>query len=75
MLTRTLVPVEDIDIAREQEHADTGERILCYDGSGQWNTEKTVRLIVWYDPYDEDQEYPVQRDEWYPRGTLIPLNI
>jgi hypothetical protein len=73
-MIRVLVPVEDIDVSLEQGSTDTWMQIICYDGSGDWNTENTMRLIVWRDAEDDD-EYPRQHGEWYPRGTLIPLDI
>lgn len=69
---RVLIPVEDIDVAREQENYDTWHRIICYDGSGEYNDDRTIRLIVWRADGD-DREYPEQFPEWYPVGTLIPI--
>lgn len=73
-LVRTLVRVEDIDVGREQENPDTWLTIISYDGSGQYSKDGTKRLIVWRDS-DDDDEYPRQHAEWYPLGTLIPLDV
>lgn len=69
----THVRVEDIDVDREQYNPVTDMRVLNYDGSGEYNEDKSARLIVWRDAGDYD-EYPIQHARWYPVGTLIPLS-
>jgi len=68
------VRVEDIDPGLEQENPQTWLRILPYDGCGQYNADRTMRYINWCDP-DDDDEYPEQYGQWYPVGTLIPLDF
>lgn len=73
-MTRILVAVEDIEVELEQENPDTWLKVINYDGSGNFDAAHTMRQIVWRDA-DDDDEYPRQYSEWYPLGTLIPLEV
>jgi hypothetical protein len=71
---RVLIPVENIDVRKRQENPDTWMRVYSADGSGQYNEDKTMRLIVWISS-DDNSEYPYQHDAWYKVGTKIPLEV
>lgn len=74
MWKRTPTKVEDIQVQHEPVNFDTYNKVYPYEGCGMYNDDRTKRLIVWIDAEDND-EYPRTFFEWYPVGTMIPLEI